>query len=91
MKKKLLAILCALILLWAVMFITDYTCSSTLHEPVFARSGGIAADDGGSASYTGLGYTVQVNKCLDTQGRSRIESVEMRLFGRVIAGGINCY
>lgn len=91
MKKKLLAIFCALLLLWGGIFITDYACSNALREPIFARSGGIAADDGGSASYIGLGYTVQVKKCIDAQGQSRIESVEMRLFGRMIAGGVNCY
>ncbi len=91
MKKKLLAIFGALVILWAGMFATDLICSNGLREPVFARSAGVAADDGGSAMYIGLGYTVQVNRFLDAQGQSRIQSVTMHLFGRTIAGGIQCY
>lgn len=91
MKKKLLAIFCTLVILWAGMFATDLICSNALREPVFARSSGVAADDGGSAVYIGVGYTVQVDRFLDAQGQSRIQSVAMRLFGRTVAGGINCY
>ena len=87
-KKRIAAVLAALLLLWGAMFVTDYVRCSSLREPLFVMAKGVTADDGGSGTYQGLGYTVEVKKYLDAEYGSCIRSVEMRMFGRVMAASI---
>ena len=87
MKKKLLTILCALLILWGAMFATDYLLVSHFHEPAFVLYG-VTADDGGSYTGQGLGYTVVVDKYITPDGASALESVTMTVLDRVIAAAI---
>ncbi len=93
MRKRIgyiLLIVCiAAMVLWGAMFVTDYTRCTSLRQPVFVFSGGESMDDGGgSGIYRGLGYTVEVQKYIDPDYGSCITSVEMKMFGRVIAASI---
>ena len=83
-KKVLFRILCILVVCWLAMFITDYIRSSTLNAPVFAFTRA-TADDGGSGTYQGLGYKVEVKKYMDINYGARTAYVNMYMFGIVIA------
>ena len=87
MKKKLLTVLCAAAVLWGAMFATDYLLVSHFREPVFVLRG-VTADDGGSYTGQGLGYTVVVEKYITPDGAPALESVTMTVFDRVIAAAI---
>ena len=87
MKKKLLTILCAAAVLWGAMFATDYLLVSHFREPLFVLHG-VTADDGGSYTGQGLGYTVVVDKYITTDGTPGLVSVTMTVFDRVIAAAI---
>ena len=87
MKKKLLTVLCALLILWGAMFATDYLLVSHFREPIFTLHG-VTADDGGSYTGQGLGYTVVVDKYITPDGASGLVSVTMTVFDRVIAAAI---
>lgn len=87
MKKKsvkvFLIVICLLFAVWAVMFTTDYTRSLSLREPIFA-----ASKSGESGAYTGLGYTVSVEKYTDDE-QGGVRCVEMRVFGKLVAASIS--
>ena len=87
MKKKLLTVLCAAAVLWGAMFATDYLLVSHFREPIFVLYG-VTADDGGSYTGQGLGYTVVVDKYITPDGGSALVSVTMTVFDRVIAASI---
>ena len=87
MKKKLFTILCALLILWGAMFATDYLLVSHFREPIFVLRG-VTADDGGSYTGQGLGYTVVVDKYITADGAPALVSVTMTVFDRVIAAAI---
>ena len=87
MKKKLLTVLCAAAVLWGAMFATDYLLVSHFREPVFVLYG-VTADDGGSYTGQGLGYTVVVDKYITPDGGSALVSVTMTVFGHVVAAAI---
>jgi len=93
MKRKLLTFLgCfifSLALIWSMIFAVDcYRCSH-LMKPLFTV--GITdtiADDGGSGSYRGLGYTVEVEGYLSAEAGYIAESVKLSMFGKVVAASI---
>ena len=87
MKKKLLTVLCALLILWGAAFATDYLLVSHFREPIFVLHS-VTADDGGSYTGQGLGYTVVVDKYITPDGGSELERVTMTVFDRVIAAAI---
>lgn len=76
------------LILWGAMFVTDYVFCSSLKEPIFVIQIDASADDGGSAKYLGLGYTVEVEKYVDAEYGTILSSVEMKVFGQVIAASI---
>ena len=87
MKKKLLTVLCAALLLWCAVFTTDYLRVSRFREPIFVLHSA-TADDGGSYVGRGLGYKVTVKKLLSPDTGLMLESVTMTVFGRVVAAAI---
>ena len=87
MKKKLLTVLAAVLVLWGAAFATDYLRVSHFREPMFVLYG-VTADDGGSYTGQGLGYTVVVEKYITPDGASALESVTMTILDRVITAAI---
>lgn len=88
--KVLLIIVVSLILLWGVIFAIDYFRCSNLKMPIFVIHGE-SADDGGSGTYYGLGYSVEVEKNLSAEYGIQIESVEMYILDKFVTGGIACF
>lgn len=87
--RRLVAItLCTLLVLWCGMFITDYVRCGSLKEPIFVVAVDVTADDGGSGTYQGLGYRVEIEKHIDAEYGTCIDSVEMWMFGKVISASI---
>ena len=87
MKKKLLTVLVIVLVLWLAMFTTDFCRVSRFHEPIFVLRP-VTADDGGSYTGQGLGYTVVVEKYITPDGAPALESVTMTVLDRVIAAAI---
>ena len=88
--KVLIIILLFIILLWGVIFLVDYFRCLNVKMPIFVIPGE-TADNGGSGTYYGLGYSVGVEKNISAEYGDQIESVEMYIFDKCIAGGINCF
>lgn len=88
--KVLLIIVLSLILLWGVIFAIDYFRCSNLKMPIFVIPGE-TADDGGSGTYYGLGYSVEVEKNVSAEYGIQIESVKMYIFDKFVGGAIACF
>lgn len=88
--KVLLIIVLSLILLWGVVFAIDYFRCSNLKMPIFVIPGE-TVDDGGSGTYYGLGYSVDVEKNISAEYGIQIESVEMYIFDKFVGGAIACF
>ena len=91
-KKRIVKVIATisvlLILIWVSMFVTDFIRCSSLKTPIFVSASDNIADDGGSGTYNGLGYTVNVKKYVSTEYGVVLESVEMLMFGKVISVSI---
>ena len=83
--KTIVCIACAAVILWSAMFLTDYTRVRNYGEPLFVIAFA-TADDGGSGTYLGLGYTAEIYKHLDVDHGVITDGVYLRMFGRYIAG-----
>lgn len=88
MKKVLIAVL-VIVLVWAAMFCVDFYRCAHLRKPIFVVAAE-TADDGGSGTYLGLGYRVEVEGTLSAEAGFVVRSVEMRMFGRVVAASMGC-
>ena len=87
-SKMILLAAGAAVLLWGAAFATDYIRCASLKEPLFVVPGA-AADDNGSGTYRGIGYTVEIKKHIDEKYGVCVDSVEMRMFGSVISASIS--
>lgn len=85
MKKKIVWIVVILVLLWGILFGVDYARCMDLKKPLFTVASAIC-DDGGSGTYWGPGYRVELEGCLDPEYGYRVEAVEFWLFGVVLVG-----
>jgi hypothetical protein len=92
MKKKagkiILITVGAIVILWGTVFITDSIRCASLKEPLFVVPGP-TADDGGSGTYYGIGYTVEVEKHIDAAYGLCVDSVEMKMLGKVVSASIS--
>lgn len=89
MNKKIKKIIICVLILWAGIFTTDFIRCASFMEPIFVVPVESTADDGGSGIYQGLGYTVKVEKYMDAEYGIVLSSVEMSVFGQVIAASIS--
>ena len=90
MKKSLkivISIIAILIVLWGIIFFTDYLRCSNFKEPIFVVAG-VTADDGGSGTYYGLGYKVKIEKIISAEHGPTLVRVEMYMFDKFITGAI---
>ena len=92
MKRLMTFFLClvfSLAVIWGGMFGTDYYRCTQLKKPIFAR--GVADmmyDDGGSGTYRGLGYEIEIEGELTVEYGYVAESVELRLLGVLVFAAI---
>ena len=87
--KILSVILILLIVLWGSMFFIDYSKCANFEMPIFVVESE-TADDGGSGTYYGLGYRVEVEKNISADYGTLLEKVEMYMFDKCIMGAITC-
>ena len=88
--KILITIVLSIILLWGIIIGIDYFRCSNLKMPIFVIPGE-TADDGGSGTYYGLGYSVEVEKNVSAEYGVQLESVEMYILDKFVGGGIACF
>lgn len=88
--KTLTIILLSIIVLWGVIFAVDFLRCANLKMPIFVIPGE-TADDGGSGTYYGLGYVVEVKKHISAEYGAQMESVEMYVLNKCISGAIACF
>ena len=69
------------------MFGMDYYRCSNLEKPMFAI-GIDTADDGGSGTYYGIGYTVEIDGELSAEYGYQIRHAEMYLLGQLVFAAI---
>ena len=81
-------IVCVVVILWSAMFLCDLTRVRNGGEPIFVVPV-YTADDGGSGTYMGLGYTAEIDKYLHADYGVITTGVELRFFGRIIAAWIS--
>ncbi|MDD3923432.1 MAG: hypothetical protein PHY39_07920 [Endomicrobiaceae bacterium] len=86
--KNFLMVILVLLVIFGIMVFVDSQRAATLRGPIFAIPIGVTADDGGSGTYQGLGYTVEVGKYITSEGKTQISSVKMIMFGKVIGASI---
>lgn len=92
MKKRNIMRLIVAIIVWLSIFVTDFIRVNDFERPVFCVlvSG---ADDGGSGTYIGLGYTVDIegNFVTEDEVERGVTEFDMKLFGVLrVAAGIRC-
>ncbi|MBP3918179.1 MAG: hypothetical protein J6I50_03285 [Clostridia bacterium] len=93
MKKtrKVIKVCVILLLCWLIMCLTDFICVGVYrHKPIFCIGINLA-DDGGSGSYIGMGYSFYIKGNFlpedKTSGQYGITSYESNLFGKEVAFG----
>lgn len=87
-KKKVIVVAVVFVFIWATMFITDLVRAHDFERPMFCvlMNG---ADDGGSGTYVGFGYTIDIegNFVTEDMNERGVTEFDMKLFGlRVLAG-----
>ena len=87
MKKIVLIVIVILLILWIVIFAVDYSRCSSFKEPIFVVAGN-TADDGGSGTYYGLGYKVNMEKTVSAEYGPTLLKVEMYMFDTLIVGAV---
>lgn len=85
--KIIIGIILIILILWGIIFFIDYNRCSNLKMPIFVR-GKDTADDGGSGTYYGIGYRVEVEKHLSAEYGVQLISTEMYVGDKCIAGAI---
>ena len=74
--KAVLKIVIILISLWVIIFAIDFMRCASFKMPIFVVPGE-TADDGGSGTYYGLGYKVEVKKNISPDYGGVLEKIEM--------------
>ena len=92
LKRLFVFFLClvfSVAVLGGIMFGVDYHRVSNLEKPLFARgTPETLYDDGGSGTYQGLGYTVELEGQLTAEYGYVIYKAEMFAFGQLVFAAI---
>ncbi len=86
--KILIPVICAAVVVWLTVFVTDAVRTSEMKEPFFANPPAVTYGDGTFSVYQGIGYTVEVRKHPHPDYGLKIYSVEMKMFGKIITAVI---
>lgn len=88
MKKIIISVLTALILLWGTFATVDFLKVSNLEKPIFCIPTE-TADDGGSGRYMGLGYYFDIKGSISAgYEKFTITCFDAYLFGIAVLHGI---
>lgn len=85
--KRLITVLVVFVIVWALIFLVDYSRCANLKMPIFVIAGE-TADDGGSGTYYGIGYEVKVKKHISAEYGEQLEKIEMYILGKFVTGAI---
>ena len=85
--KIIIAIILIILILWGIIFFIDYNRCSNLKMPIFVVAKD-TADDGGSGTYYGIGYRVEVEKRISMEYGIQLISTEMYVGDKFVAGAI---
>lgn len=82
MKKRNIMRLIVAIIVWLSIFVTDFIRVNDFERPVFCVLVN-GADDGGSGTYIGLGYTVDIegNFVTEDEVERGVTEFDMKLLG----------
>ena len=86
--KIVVSIIIILISLWVIIFAIDFMRCASFKMPIFVVPGE-TADDGGSGTYYGLGYKVEIEKSISDEYGIQLVKVEMYIFDKFITGAIS--
>ncbi len=87
--KIVISIFAVIVIIWGIIFCIDYFRCSNLQMPLFVKANERElAQDGGSGTYYGLGYKVEIKKHLSAEYGVQLEKVEMYMFDKFIVGAI---
>ena len=89
-KKIKIAIIVAIIV-WLGLFVTDFVHVRNFEKPIFCVLTN-GADDGGSGTYWGLGYSVDIegNFTTENENESGVTQYDMKLLGIRVQAAIRC-
>lgn len=76
MKKKGRYIVSAILIVWVIFFITDFSLAESNRTPIFSIPA-IRYKDGGSTEYYGLGYKVIKYVNLTVERGPAVEKVDL--------------
>ena len=85
--KIFIGVIIAFLVIWGIIFYVDYTRCANFKMPIFVVAGK-NVDNGGSGTYYGLGYKVEIEKSLSAKYGVQLEKVEMYMFNKFITGAI---
>lgn len=91
-NKKIKIALIVAAIVWLGIFATDFVRVNNFEKPVFCVLVN-GADDGGSGTYIGLGYTIDIegNFVVEDEVERGVTKFDMKLFGVMrVAAGIRC-
>lgn len=95
MKRLFTFFLCfvfSLLVIWGGIFGTDYVRCRQMKKPVFAMGvSDTLADDGGSGTYRGPGYEIEIDGHLSAEYGFQVDKMEMSLLGMTVYAVIACY
>lgn len=92
-KRLFVFFLCfvfSLLIIGGTMLGVDYHRCTQLQRPMFAI-GVDTADDGGSGTYRGLGYTIVIDGHLSAEYGFQIDTLTMTVLGMTAYSVIACY
>lgn len=91
-NKKAKVVIAIVTLVWACIFAIDFVRVGNFEKPAFCILVN-GADDGGSGSYVGVGYTVDIegNFVTEDEVERGVTEFDMKLFGILrVAAGTRC-
>lgn len=89
MKKKIIITIVCILAAWIVAGVIDFVMVRTWHKPIFCI-GRELAQDGGSGTYVGLGYSFDIEGNFVSESKDLIKGVTSYrgyLFGNEVARG----
>ena len=90
MKKAIISVLVAVILLWGTVAAVDFSRVNDFEKPIFCKPTE-TADDGGSGRYVGLGYYFDIEGGIAPEyEKFEITCFDGYLFGIDVLHGIVC-
>ena len=86
----IISILSALLVLWAVIGIVDFSRVSSSKKPIFCKQT-LVFLDGGSGHYAGLGYSFDIKGDFIGEHAKGVTEYSYYIFGKQVQASVSCY